>query len=220
LALGVLRLLAFGMLRLFAFGALCLLSLGVLCAPGCSRHRAADDASSRQARSRIAASASAPGVAAAIVVEDYERGMEELKSGPLAHPSLTDDPESGGHILTVSFDATHEEAASRDTWSVPRVRDWSRARALRLRVRPERAIALSVSFIDGNGLGFTQRSAVLEASKWQVVTLAVADFWFNHYAQPDKSAAPPELHAVRAYGFAPITTDAGVLAIDDIALVP
>jgi hypothetical protein len=154
-----------------------------------------------------------------LVVEDYELGLRGLRPGYRSHPALATDGAGAQHYLTVTYDATVEEGPSRDLWAAPRERNWFGARALRFRVRPGGPLVLTVSFVDKNGLGFTQRTGRLEPSIWQPVTLPLDRFWFNRFAQPDRPAAPPDLAEVSAFGFAPVSAEGGRFAIDDFTLV-
>jgi len=158
------------------------------------------------------------------IVQDYEPGAPTSKpseASAVSRLSVTlaaGDPT--GNALSVDYGCSGtEQAALLDVWSQPRTSDWSNARSLTLRIKPDAAMSLSVSFMDGNHAGYTQKTAPLVAGTWQTVTLPFDEFWFNpHGPAGDKPGAPLDLSKVEAFGFAPQGCSNGHFLIDDFAL--
>ncbi len=121
------------------------------------------------------------------VIQNCELGLDGVKMGPMLKAGLEPSTPGTGHTLAVNYEATSDVGPLRDVWSTPRSRNWSSAKAIRFRIRPGNTMELSVSFIDKNGLGFTQRTGPLKTAEWQTVMLSFDKFWFNRYAQPDKA---------------------------------
>ncbi|MDF3064807.1 MAG: hypothetical protein K0R38_408 [Polyangiaceae bacterium] len=97
--------------------------------------------------------------------------------------------------------------------------DFRSAKALSLRVKPDAALTLSVSFMDGNRTSWTQQPAPLTPGVWQTVTLELYKFWHNPYGPPgDKPSAPMDLTAVSAFGIAPKDCADGHYLLDDVRL--
>lgn len=128
--------------------------------------------------------------------------------------------ESSGTALSVTAKCSGgEPQALLDVWfELGRV-DLRSAKAITLRVKPDTALALSVSLLDGNHTGWTQQPAPLTPGVWQTVTLELYKFWHNPYGPPgDKPGAPMDLSAVSALGVAPKDCADGHFLVDDVRL--
>jgi hypothetical protein len=107
-----------------------------------------------------------------------------------------------------------------DTWTEARARDWRDAAALRLKIKPDAPLSLSVSFLDGNHARFTQQTDLLAAGAWQTVTLPLYKFWHDpNGPSGDRPGAAVDLRDVSAFGFAPRDCGSGHFSIDDVALI-
>jgi hypothetical protein len=160
------------------------------------------------------------------VVQDYEPGAPPSKPAEATAVSRVNvtlaagDP--SGNALAVDYGCSGaEQRALLDVWSLPRTSDWSKARALSFRIKPEGALVLSVSFLDGNHAGYTQKTQPLTAGSWQTVTLPFDKFWLNPFGpQGDTPGAPQDLSRVGSFGFAPDGCGNGRFLIDDFSLSP
>lgn len=167
--------------------------------------------------------ASAPPTPVA-VVQDYEPGAPVSKPSEASATSrvtvtlAAGDPK--GNALSVDYGCSGvEQRALLDVWSQPRTSDWSKARSLSLRIKPDAAFSLSVSFIDGNHAGYTQQTPPLVAGVWQTVNLPFDKFSLNPFGpQGDKLGQLPELSQVGAFGFAPAGCSNGHFLVDDFTL--
>jgi hypothetical protein len=168
----------------------------------------------------VASASPAPGA----IVQDYEPGAPISKPSEGTAVSRLDlrlvagDP--NGNALSVDYGCSGtEQRALLDVWSAPRTRDWSQASALSFRIKPDAALSLSVSFMDTNHAGYTQKTAPLVAGSWQTVTLPFDKFWFNpHGPAGDTPGAPLNRVSVEAFGFAPEGCANGHFVIDDFVL--
>ena len=165
-----------------------------------------------------------PAKAPDAIVQDYEPGAPPSKPSeatPVSRLSLTlaaGDP--SGNALAVDYGCSAtEQRALLDVWSEPRTSDWSKARALSLRIKPDAAISLNVSFTDGNHAGYTQRTPQLVAGVWQTVSLPFDQFRLNPLGpQGDQVGLPQDRSAVAAFGFAPDGCSNGHFLVDDFTL--
>jgi len=172
----------------------------------------------------IAAATASAAAAPDAVVQDYEPGAPASKPSEataVSRLSLTlaaGDP--SGNALAVDYGCSAaEQSALLDVWSEPRTSDWSKARALSLRIKPDAAISLSVSFMDGNHAGYIQRTPRLVAGVWQTVSLPFEKFQLNSFGlQGDKRGLPQDRSAVAAFGFAPDGCSNGHFLVDDFTL--
>jgi hypothetical protein len=182
----------------------------------------------RKVVAHLAAAAPTAGLAAApgAVVQDYEPGAPASKpseASAVSRISITlaaGDPT--GNALSVEYGCSGtEQRALLDVWSEPRSSDWSGASALTLRIKPDQAMSLSVSFMDGNHAGYTQKTPLLVAGVWQAVSLPFDKFWLNPFGPPgDTPGQPQDRSKVQAFGFAPQGCSNGRFLIDDFALSP
>jgi hypothetical protein len=167
---------------------------------------------------------SVPSPTPGAIVQDYEPGAPVSKPSEGTAVSRLDlrltagDP--SGNALSVDYGCSGtEQRALLDVWSAPRSRDWSQASALSFRIKPDAAISLSVSFMDANHAGYTQKTAPLVPGTWQTVSLPFDQFLFNPHGPPgDTPGAPLNRSNVEAFGFAPEGCANGHFAIDDFVL--
>jgi hypothetical protein len=158
------------------------------------------------------------------VVQDYEPGAPASKaSQPSAVSRLSITlaaGDAGGNALSVDYGCSGtEQRALLDVWSEPHALDWSKARALSFRIKPDAAISLTVSFMDANHAGYTQRTPPLVAGVWQDVQLPFERFWLNPFGpQGDTPGKPVDRSQVAAFGFAPYGCTNGHFLIDDFRL--
>lgn len=164
--------------------------------------------------------------ARAAVVQDYEPGAPISKPSEASAVSrlgitlAAGDPT--GNALSVEYGCSGtEQRALLDVWSEPRTSDWSTASALSFRIKPDAAISLSVSFMDANHAGYTQKTPPLVANVWQTVRLPFDKFWLNPFGpQGDTPGRPQDRTKVQAFGFAPDGCTNGHFLIDDFTLSP
>lgn len=128
--------------------------------------------------------------------------------------------ETGGSALSVTYHCAGEEPqALLDVWYDLGSLDLRSARVITLSVKPDAALPLSVSFMDGNHTGYTQRPEALAPGVWQRLVLPLAQFSHNAYGPPgDKPGAPVDLSAVHALGFSPRVCEDGHFLLDDVRL--
>jgi hypothetical protein len=124
-----------------------------------------------------------------------------------------------GAVLVVDYPAATNDPASRDVRLDAATTNWSAARALTFRIRPTRAIRLSVSFADRNRVVYTSWSE-LQANVWQSVRIEFAGVRPNPYFQPPGAnvGAPLDVSEVAAIAFAPQDPQAGRLAVSEFVL--
>jgi len=184
---------------------------------------------------RPAATASAPPVVTTaavqaapsrdrVVVQDYEPGAPAGKpsgSTEVSRVNIALVPgEAHGNALAVDYGCSGtEQRALLDVWSETRVHDWTQAGALWFRIKPDAAMSLSVSFLDGNHAGYTQKTQPLAPGVWQSVRLPLEQFQLNPFGpQGDQPGRPVDFAAVQALGFAPVGCSNGHFLIDDFSL--
>jgi hypothetical protein len=158
------------------------------------------------------------------IVQDYE-GVETATKPAAATArskvTLTLAPGDGSRsALSGDYSCSgDEQRADLDVWGTPLISDWTAGNALTLRIKPDAAMSLSVSFMDGNHAGYTQKTELLVAGQWQTVRLPFDKFWFNPFGPPgDVKGAPLDRRNVTAFGFAPQGCTNGHFLIDDFAL--
>lgn len=128
--------------------------------------------------------------------------------------------EQGGSALSVTYHCTGDEPQGLlDVWYDLGNVDFRKGKKLTVRVKPDNALSLSVSFMDGNHTGYTQQPNPLTPGVWQTVELPLDAFWHNPYGPPgDKPGAAVDLSGVHALGFAPRACGDGHFLIDDVRL--
>jgi hypothetical protein len=175
----------------------------------------------------VAAAASAPTLPAPtspVVLQDYEGGAALGKPARATETSNLSislvASVTSSNALSVAYTCQgDDQRASLDVWNDAPTTDWRGHSSLSLKLKPDAAISLSVSFMDGNHTGYTQHSEPLTPGVWQAVTLPLAKFWHNPFGPPgDKPGAPVDLSNVQSFGFAPLGCTNGHFLIDDIQL--
>jgi len=160
----------------------------------------------------------------AVLVQDYEPGSPASKpsaSTEVSRVNIALAPgEKGGNALSVDYGCSGtEQRASLDVWSETRVRDWTQAGVLSFRIKPDSAMRLSVSFLDANHAGYTQKTQPLVAGSWQSVSLLLEQFRLNPFGpQGNEPGRPVDFSGVQALGFAPEGCSNGHFLIDDFSL--
>ncbi|MFZ5896521.1 MAG: hypothetical protein ACOY0T_36035 [Myxococcota bacterium] len=122
-------------------------------------------------------------------------------------------------VLVVDYPAASADPAARDVWCETEARDWTVGRALSFYAQSERAIRISLSFPDRNGVAYTAW-ADLEAGAWQQVRIVFDTIRPNPYFQPPGAqlGAPIDVSEVNAVGFAPHDPSPGRLAIGKLVV--
>lgn len=129
--------------------------------------------------------------------------------------SIGHDPALPGEtVLLVEYPARGADPAGRDVWCDAESSDWSRGRAISFRVKPERAMRLSVSFFDRNRVVYTSW-AELQGGVWQPVRVAFDEARPNPYFQPPDArvGAPIDVSDVKGIAFAPQGDESGRFSI-------
>ena len=166
-----------------------------------------------------------PPRASALTLLDYEGNQALGRPAPEssnASVRLSLVPgESAGSALGVTFTCAGEASLdSLRVWNEARVTDWRAAAGLTFRVKPDAALALSVSFLDGHASRYTQRTDALVAGSWQTVTLPLDKF--THDADGpagDRPGAPLDAAHVAGFAFGPAACSSGQFTVDDFKLV-
>jgi Carbohydrate binding domain (family 11) len=158
----------------------------------------------------------------AVVIQAYERGLAAVQTrNPQIKLSIEIDPTlPGQRALFVDYPAPDGNPASRDVWCDAERRDWTSRSAISFQVRPDRALQMSISFLDRNRVAYTSW-ANLKAAEWSTVRIAFDQIRPNPYFQPPgaKTGAPIDVSDVTSIGFAPQDQTAGRLAISRFVLV-
>jgi hypothetical protein len=130
--------------------------------------------------------------------------------------------DDSANALSVTYTCSGGDQRARlDVWNEARISDWHAASAVTFRVKPDAAISLSFSFIDGHGTGYTQTTGPLTPGAWQTVTLPLNQFSHNPFNPPgDHPGAPVDPTRISAFGFAPQGCQDGHFSIDDFRLAP
>lgn len=125
--------------------------------------------------------------------------------------------EPSGNALSVTCTCSGPEPLGNlDVWASLPGSDLRGASAITVRIKPDSALALSVSFMDGNHTGYTQQTESLTPGVWQKVVLPLYKFWHNPFGPAgDKPGLAMDLSRVDALGFAPRACEAAHFLIDD-----
>ena len=186
------------------------LALSTIFAAGCV---------SRNAQTRDALR---PQSGALIVVHSYDSGLVGIHTANSAiklHVGR-DAEQFQESVLFVEYPAPSADPAGRDIQLAAESTDWSTGKAIAFRVKPERAIRLSISFIDRNHVVYTAWTN-LQSNQWQPVRIALDAIRPNPYFQPPDATPdrPIDVSDVRAIAFAPQDPLAGSLAISAIVIM-
>jgi len=156
-----------------------------------------------------------------IVIRSYADELAGVRSAnPEMKLSVARDPAvSDGAVLLVEYPAATGNPAARDVWCEAEHADWTAGHALAFQAKPDRAMRISVSFMDRNHVAYTSWSE-LRAGEWQTVRIAFAQIKPNPYFQPPgaQTGAPLDVSSVKAIGFAPQDPGAGRIAIGPFVL--
>jgi hypothetical protein len=151
-----------------------------------------------------------------VVIQAYEDGLAGVRAAnPDVHLSVGRDAAAPGEpVLFVDYPAPTADPAGRDVQCEARNHDWTGGRAVSFRVKPERSMRLSVSFLDRNRVAYTAWTE-LKGGVWQLVRIPFDQIRPNPYFQlPDaKTGAPIDVSAVKTIAFAPQDQTAGRLTI-------
>ncbi len=154
-------------------------------------------------------------------VQDFAGGLSGVRAAnPDVHLSVAQGgPAQGPRVLAVEYPAATADPAGRDVRCTAELTDWTGSRAIAFQINPEHAIRFSFSFIDRNGVVYSERRD-LEAGKWQLVRIAFDQIRPNPYFQPPgaKTGAPLDVSEVRFVAFAPQDPAAGRLSIGAIVV--
>ena len=155
------------------------------------------------------------------VIHAFAQGLAGVRAAnPDVHLSVGRDPSfSDEPVLLVEYPAPGSDPAGRDVRCDAENRDWSVGRAIAFQIRPSRALRLSVSFVDRNGVVYTSWLD-LQADAWQRVRLAFDEMRPNPYFQPPnaRSGAPIDVSDVAFIAFAPQDRSSGRLSIGRIVM--
>jgi len=158
---------------------------------------------------------------AVTVIHAFAQGLAGVRAAnPDVHLSVGRDPSfSDEPVLLVEYPAPGSDPAGRDVRCDAENRDWSVGRAIAFQIRPSRALRLSVSFVDRNGVVYTSWLD-LQADAWQRVRLAFDEMRPNPYFQPPnaRSGAPIDVSDVAFIAFAPQDRSSGRLSIGRIVM--
>lgn len=124
-----------------------------------------------------------------------------------------------GEVLVVDYPAPGSDPAARDIWFDVENQNWSRGKMIVFNARAERAIKLSVSFMDRNRVAYTSWTE-LPAGEWQTVRIRFSEIRPNPYFQPPdaKKGGPLDVSEVTRIGIAPQDPGAGRLSIGQLVL--
>jgi len=155
-------------------------------------------------------------VSSTILIRSYADGLAAVRS---ANPEMKlsvarDSAVSGGAVLLVDYPAANGSPAARDVWCEAEHVDWTAGHAISFQAKPDRALRLSVSFMDRNRVAYTSWTE-LRGGEWQTVRIAFDQIRPNPYFQPPdaKTGAPIDVSEVTRIGFAPQDPHAGHLSI-------
>jgi hypothetical protein len=156
-----------------------------------------------------------------LVIHSFASGLSSVRATSDVELGVRLDPAvPEGLVLDVEYPARAADPAARDVWCDVESRDWTRGSVIRFGIKPDHAIPLSVSFLDGNRVAYTAFVS-LQADTWQTVRIPLDSIEPNPYFQPPGANpdAPLDVHDVTRIGFAPQSPDAGRFSITDIFLV-
>jgi hypothetical protein len=162
----------------------------------------------------------APG--STLVIHSFASGLSTVRAASAAVGlSIRRDPAvSDEAVLEVDYPAASPDPAARDVWCDVESRDWTRGSVIRFGIKPDRAIPISVSFLDGNRVAYTAFVS-LQAGVWQTVRIPLDSIEPNPYFQPPGADLDARLDVrdVARIGLAPQDPEAGRFSLTDIVLV-
>ena len=151
-----------------------------------------------------------------IAIQTYKERLSGVRArNPDMALSIGNDPALGeAPVLLVKYPEATADPAGRDVWCDAEVQDWSGGRAISFRIKPDRAIKMSVSFFDRNHVVYTAW-VNLQGGVWQPVRVAFDDVRPNPYFQPPdaKAGAPLDVSDVKGIALAPQSGGSGQLAL-------
>jgi hypothetical protein len=150
------------------------------------------------------------------VIQAYENGLAGVRAAnPEVRLSVGRDPAIANQpVLVVEYPAATGDPAGRDVQCTAETRDWTGGRAISFQIKPERAMKLSVSFMDRNRVAYTAWTG-LQGGVWQLVRIPFSEIRPNPFFQfpGAKTGAPLDVSDVGFIAFAPQDEAAGRLAI-------
>lgn len=154
-----------------------------------------------------------------IGVRSFDDGLAGVRSANPQMKLSVEDVSRQGSVLVVEYPAASGDPAARDVWCEVENSDWSGAKQLVFNARAERAMRLSVSFLDRNRIAYTHW-VELQGGDWQTVWIPFEQLRPNPFFQPPdaKKGAPLDVSEVKDIGFAPQDPGAARLAIGQIWL--
>ena len=157
------------------------------------------------------------------VIQGYANGLAAIRAAnPDVHLSLGQDGAvPGQRVLMVDYPAPSADPAGRDVRCNADATDWRAGRAIEFQVNPDHAIRLSVSFMDRNGVVYSERPD-LEGGKWQRIRIAFDAIRPNPYFQPPNAITgrPLDVSDVKFIAFAPQDPAAGRVAVGPFMVAP
>ena len=165
--------------------------------------------------------APAPHEPAAPTIRGFGTGLSGLRAnGSEVKVSVGRDPAAGdAAVLLVEYPKPTADPAGRDVWFETEVKDWTQARAMSFRIKPDHAVKISVSFMDRNHVAYTSW-VELRGGEWQPVRVAFDEIQPNPYFQPPDAqrGGPIDVSEVKHVGFAPHDEVPGHLALTSFVL--
>ena len=121
----------------------------------------------------------------AIVIRAYTTDLAGIRAAnPDVRLRVDRDPLLGAEpVLLVEYPSATKDPAGRDIHLDAEKRDWTTARAIAFRIRPDHTIRFSTSFVDRNRVAYTAWTQV-QAGVWQSVRISFDDIRPNPYYQP------------------------------------
>jgi hypothetical protein len=151
-----------------------------------------------------------------VVIQSYEKELAGVRA---ANPDVRlsvgrDSSLPGERVLTVEYPPRTSDPAGRDVQCTAENQDWTGGSAIAFQIKPERAVRLSLSFVDRNRVAYTAWTE-LKGAVWQAVRIPFAGIRPNPFFQPPgaKSGSPIDVSDVRFIAFAPQDDAGGRLTI-------
>lgn len=155
-------------------------------------------------------------------IQDFSDGISVVHArNPDLRIRTTEDPSATSEVvLVVDYPPPNADPAGRDIWCDAAIKDWSVGSAISLRVKPQKALRLSISFLGRNRVAYTSW-ADLKGGEWQTVQVRFDEIQPNPYFQPPGSEkdSPIDVTEVAKIGFSPQGPEGGQLLLGTISLV-